>query len=304
MSGILHPLIGRVIGAVGSGCLIVELLRFGPDDEASVATYVATESACLVDAPWWHPHTVHRQTMLMRHGWDGEVGRHFLLRADGQVVGRAAVHSSDYDNLDAAWVELSVHPDLRRRGYGAAGMQQAFDVVRWLAEHDDHGNGRRMTVGGQSAGGALAAAVARLSLEQGGPRLALQVLHYPPLDLATPAPDKKAAIAKPMLRPWMGEVFDSAYVPDVAARQHRLVSPASSADTADLTGIAPAVVITAEYDRLNAEGVRYAHRLDEAGALVAHHDVRGADHGYDVKDTGKARETYALIAGHVRDATA
>src|SRR6187399_2120790 len=111
MSGILHPLIGRVIGAVGSGCLLVELQQFGPDDEASVATYVAVENACLVDAPWWHPTTVHRQTMLMRHGWDGEVGRHFLLHADGEVVGRAAVHTSDYDNLDAAVVELAIHPE-------------------------------------------------------------------------------------------------------------------------------------------------------------------------------------------------
>ena len=184
-----------------------------------------------------------------------------------------------------------------------APVDQAFDVVRWVAGHDDW-NGRRLTVGGQSAGGALAAAVARLALEQGGPRIALQVLHYPPLDLATPAAEKKAAVAKPVLRPWMGEVFDGAYVPDVAARAHRLVSPAGSADTADLTGIAPALVITAEYDRLNAEGVRYAHRLDEAGALVGHHDVRGADHGYDVKDQVKARATYAVIARHVRDATA
>ena len=63
--------------------MLVELQQFGPDDEASVATYVAVENACLVDAPWWHPTTVNRQTMLMRHGWDGEVGRHFLLHADG-----------------------------------------------------------------------------------------------------------------------------------------------------------------------------------------------------------------------------
>ena len=185
-----------------------------------------------------------------------------------------------------------------------APVHQAFEVVRWLVDHDEDWNGRRLTVGGQSAGGALAAAVARQALERGGPRIALQVLHYPPLDLATPAAAKRAAIAKPMLRPWMGEVFDGAYVPDVAARADRLVSPAGNADTDDLTGIAPALVITAEYDRLNSEGVRYAHRLDDAGALVAHHEVRGADHGYDVKDAGKARLTYGLIARHVRDATA
>lgn len=185
-----------------------------------------------------------------------------------------------------------------------APVRQAFEVVRRLADEDADWNGRRLTVGGQSAGGALAAAVARQALEQGGPRIALQVLHYPPLDLTIPAAAKKSAARKPMLRPWMGEVFDGAYVPDVAARAHRLVSPAGSADDADLTGIAPALVITAEYDRLNAEGVRYAHRLDGAGALVAHHDVRGADHAYDLTDLGTARRTYALIARHVRDATA
>ncbi|HEY0453665.1 alpha/beta hydrolase fold domain-containing protein [Actinophytocola sp.] len=182
-----------------------------------------------------------------------------------------------------------------------APVRQAFEVVRWVAEHGaDHGwDGGRLTVGGQSAGGALAAAVARQVLDDGGPPIALQVLHYPPLDLATPVRDKRAAIAKPMLRPWMGEVFDGAYVPDPRERADRLVSPAGRADTADLTGIAPALVITAELDRLHAEGARYAERLRKAGALVEHHDVPRADHGYDVTDVGKARETYALIARHL-----
>ena len=94
--------------------------------------------------------------------------------------------------------------------------RQAFEVVRWVAEHGaEHGwDGGRLTVGGQSAGGGLAAAVARQALEQGGPAIALQVLHYPPLDLATSAKDKRAAVAKPMLRPWMAEIFDASYVPD------------------------------------------------------------------------------------------
>jgi acetyl esterase len=183
-----------------------------------------------------------------------------------------------------------------------APIDQGFEVVRWVAaQGGNHGwDSSRLTVGGQSSGGALTAAVARLALERGGPTIALQVLHYPPLDLATPSRDKHAAIPKPMLRPWLGEVFDSAYVPDRRVRADRLVSPAGSADTADLTGIAPALVITAEYDRLNAEGVRYAERLRTAGALVEHHDVAGADHGYDMSDTERARQTYALIARHVR----
>ncbi len=209
-----------------------------------------------------------------------------------------------YLAAEAGVVVVNVDYAVAPRHPFPAPVQQAFEVVRWVAEQDGDWNGRRLTVGGQSAGGALAAAAARQALERGGPSILLQVLHYPPLDLTVPASAKKTPIAKPLLRPWMGAVFDGAYVPDVARRADPLVSPAGPGDTADLTGIAPAFVITAEHDRLNAEGIRYAHRLDGAGALVAHHDVRGADHGYDVKDIGKARRTYALIADHVRDATA
>lgn len=183
--------------------------------------------------------------------------------------------------------------------------RQAFEVVRWVASHAaEHGwDGTRLTVGGQSAGGGLAAAVARQALESGGPALALQVLHYPPLDLATSARDKHAAIARPVLRPWMAEVFDGSYVPDPRDRLDPLVSPANPADTHDLRGIAPAVVITAAFDLLRAEGVRYADRLRSAGALVEHHDVADADHGYDGEDDEKAREVYALIARHVSRST-
>jgi acetyl esterase len=182
--------------------------------------------------------------------------------------------------------------------------RQAYEVVRWVAEHggEQGWDGGRVTVGGQSAGGGLAAAVARQALEEGGPSIALQVLHYPPLDLATEAREKRAAIARPVLRPWMADVFDTSYVPDAAQRRDRLVSPAHPSDTADVKGIAPALVVTAEYDLLRAEGERYAERLRGAGALVAYHEVAGADHGYDGKDEVRAREVYGLMARHVRAA--
>jgi acetyl esterase len=185
-----------------------------------------------------------------------------------------------------------------------APTHQAFEVVRWVAEHGEQcgWDGGRLSIGGQSAGGGLAAAVARQALEQGGPPIALQVLHYPPLDLATPGRDKRSVIAKPLLRPWMAEIFDNAYVPDPHERFDRLVSPANAADTADLRGIAPALVITAEFDLLRAEGQRYAHRLSQVGALVEHRDVAGADHGYDLKDFEKARDTYSHIARIMKQA--
>jgi acetyl esterase len=186
-----------------------------------------------------------------------------------------------------------------------AAPHQAYEVVQWVAAHGaEHGwDGSRLTVGGQSAGGALAAAVCRQALDRGGPPIALQALHYPPLDLVTSAKDKHAAALKPVLRPWMAEVFDGSYVPDPGQRADPLVSPAHEADTADLSGIAPALVITAELDLLRAEGDRYAQRLRQSGALVGHHVVLGADHGYDGQDDDRAREVYALIARHVQNAT-
>jgi acetyl esterase len=175
---------------------------------------------------------------------------------------------------------------------------QAYEVVRWIANNCAQfgWDASRISVGGQSAGGGLAAAVARQALVHAEPALRLQVLHYPPLDLATDARDKTAATAKPVLRPWMADVFDSAYVPDKRHRTDPLVSPAHASDTADLTGIAPALVITAELDLLYAEGKRYAERLASVNALVEHHVVAGADHGYDGTDDTKALASYALIA--------
>ena len=126
---------GRVIGAVPSGWSVVELqLReFGRDDAASIATYVAISNQCLThDAPFWHPTTVFRQQMQMTHGWDGEVGRYFLVDVDGaeQPVGVVGLHTSNYDNLDQSWVEVVVHSDHRRRGIGTAAQRAAFDEAR------------------------------------------------------------------------------------------------------------------------------------------------------------------------------
>nr|WP_323747350.1 alpha/beta hydrolase [Catenulispora rubra] len=207
---------------------------------------------------------------------------------------------------EAQVAAINVDYALAPRHKFPAPPRQAFEVVLWIAQHgaEQGWDGSRLSVGGQSAGGSLAAAVARQALEQGGPAIALQVLHYAVLDLATELGDKPSAVSKSMLKPWMGAVYNGAYIPDRRARTDRLASPANAADVADLAGIAPALVITAEYDRLKTEAGRYAERLRKAGALIDLHDVRGADHGYDVKHYETARDIYALIARHVRRATA
>ena len=147
---------------------------------------------------------------------------------------------------------------------------------------------------------------ARLALENCTPVIALQVLHYAPLDLATPTRDKPSTIgARAVLKPWMGEVFDTAYIPDRAQRLDRLASPAWGANADEIVGIAPAVVVTAEHDRLRDEAHRYAEKLHAAGSLIEYHEVTGVDHGYNIMSGALdvTRAVYSRIAGHVARAT-
>ncbi|MFI0468605.1 alpha/beta hydrolase fold domain-containing protein [Saccharopolyspora sp. 5N102] len=210
-----------------------------------------------------------------------------------------------YLAAEAGVVVLNVDYSVAPRHPFPIPVEQVFDVVTWASRQARDWDGRRLCVGGQSAGGSLAAAAARLALEGGGPAIALQVLHYAPLDLVTHAAHKRSPTGKTVIRPWMSDVFDPAYAPDPEVRRDRLISPAWGSNAAGIAGIAPAVVITCEYDRLRDEGIRYAEALDAVGALVEHHDVVGTDHGYNIMSFGTRALTermYGLIVGHVRRA--
>lgn len=108
------------------------------------------------------------------------------------------------------------------------------------------------------------------------------------------------------MKPWMGAIFDTAYIPRRADRSHRYASPAWGGNADDIRGIAPALIITAEYDRLRDEAVRYAAKLDAVGSLRRHHDVEGVDHGYNIMSdaTDVTRRMYDMIADEVRAAVA
>lgn len=186
-------------------------------------------------------------------------------------------------------------------------VEQIYDVLGWASAPERDWDGTRLCVGGQSAGGSLSAAASRLALENGGPRIALQVLHYPPLDLVTATRDKHSPLgAKAVMKPWMGEVFDTAYIPDRARRRDRLASPAWGTNADGLDGIAPALIVTAEYDRLRDEAQRYARKLEAVGSLAEYIEVPDVDHGYNIMsdDVDVTRKMYERIAGHVRRVTA
>ncbi len=178
---------------------------------------------------------------------------------------------------------------------------QAYEIVRWVAAHGTgHGwDGSRLGVGGQSAGGALAAAVARLAWETGALDVGLQVLVYAPFDMYDRK--KRAKAAKPVVRPAVVPILMGAYLPDPADRTDRLASPLYGTNADGLDGIAPAVVITCELDLLRDDGVRYARKLEVAGALLEHREFKGLDHAFNLltDETARTREMYDLIAGRI-----
>jgi acetyl esterase len=212
-----------------------------------------------------------------------------------------------YLAANAGVAVVNVDYDVAPRHRFPVPVEEAFDAVRWAAGPAGFGHGwdgARLCVGGQSAGGSLAAAVARLALEQAGPAIALQVLHYPPLDLVTSERNKHVAV-KPTFALPMGDLFNVVYIPAPEARRDRLASPVWGPNADEISGIAPALMITCELDVLHDEGVAYAGKLADAGALREHLYLAGVDHGYNmyVKDRAFVENGYATIAKHVIAAT-
>jgi len=134
-----------------------------------------------------------------------------------------------------------------------------------------------LVVMGDSAGGNLSAVVARRARDAGGPQLASQVLVYPvtDADLDTASyldPENQLLLTRESMV-W----FWDHYAPDPTDRKHPDASPLQAGD---LSGLAPAIVLTAEHDPLRDEGEAYAEQLALAGVPVAQQRFAGQMHAF------------------------
>jgi acetyl esterase len=157
-----------------------------------------------------------------------------------------------------------------------AGRTDCLAAVRWLAEHAAElgGDPGRLAVGGDSAGGGIAALVAQECARR-GPPLTSQVLVYPATDMAGSYPSASEPMPGPLTPAWM------AWIRKQIAEVSDLTAPESSAvRTPDLTGVAPAIVLTAGFDPLRDEGLHYAERLTAAGVPVRVLHYPGQIHGF------------------------
>ncbi|MEU9187992.1 alpha/beta hydrolase [Streptomyces sp. NPDC048484] len=160
-----------------------------------------------------------------------------------------------------------------------AAVDDAWAALSWVSEHlaGLAGGQVPLIVAGDSAGATLATVVARRARHRGGPPLSLQILVYPVThyDLDTSSytdPANQLLVTRDL----MARFWD-AYVPTPAVRLEPEASPLRADD---LTGLPPALVITAEYDVLRDEGEAYAEKLRAADVPVRHRRFEGQMHGF------------------------
>jgi acetyl esterase len=159
-----------------------------------------------------------------------------------------------------------------------AGLEDCYAALSWLAAHADTlgVDTQHIAVMGSSAGGGLAAGLALLTRDRGGPKLCFQLLGIPELDDRLETPSMRAFTDTPLWnRPSAIESW-RAYLGEGGGE----VSPyAAPARAKDLAGLPPTYVSTMEFDPLRDEGIRYAARLLEAGVSVELHQYPGTFHG-------------------------
>ncbi len=232
-----------------------------------------------VDDPAVHVH-LHGGAFIMRYPQMDD----FFCRF---VVARARVAVVNVDYLAAPRVRYPV------------AQEQTHDVLAWLGEHAGEWglDAGRVSIGGFSGGGNLAASACLQARDRGSAAPRLQVLGVPSLDVAGDIHGKPSTIANPMIGPDLLQLVRATYFRDAQRRSEPYASPLLVDSVA---GLPPTVVLTAEHDSLRAEGDAYAARLADAGVPVEHHVVPGRDHYFlDGGDHAQAERWMGLLADRI-----
>lgn len=163
-----------------------------------------------------------------------------------------------------------------------AGLDDGYAVVRWVAEEGESlaWDGTTLALAGDSSGGTFVAAVAARAHDDGFRRITHQILYYPSLDLDFDV-DRYASLRENAVGYGMETAglkpFNAFYLDSGADPADPLVSPLKRSD---LSGLPPALVVTAEHDPLRDEGELYGRRLREAGVDATVSRYEGAGHGF------------------------
>ncbi len=225
----------------------------------------------------------------------------------GWVIGDIESHDASVRALTnrSGCVIVSVDYRLAPEHKFPAAADDCFAATQWAAAHaaEFGGDAARLAVGGDSAGGNLAAVVALMAKERGDPHIAFQLLIYPVTDYNLDTASYKANAEGYLLTRDAMVWFWNHYLNTAAEGKNPIASPLQASD---LTGLPPALVITAEYDPLRDEGEAYAKRLEAAGVRVICTRYEGMIHGFFGMHLliDKAREALDQAATALRTALA
>jgi len=206
------------------------------------------------------------------------VGTVLWIRGGGFVLG-----SLDVDRVSAPLARasgcavVSIEYRLAPEHPFPAPLEDCYAALGWVAEHAPAlGGAAAIAIGGESAGGNLAAAAALMARDRNGPEPALQVLLYPMTARAFDGPSRRdpevAALARTEAIDWFWRQY---------LGEREGTDPLACPLCAEtLAGLPPALVITAEYDVLRDEGEAYARRLEQEGIAVELRRYDGMHHAF------------------------
>jgi acetyl esterase len=199
----------------------------------------------------------------------------------GWVLGSLDTHDSICRELanGAGCVVVSVDYRLAPEHKFPAAADDCYAATQWAAAHavELGAEATRLAVGGDSAGGNLAAVVAQMARDRGGPPIVFQLLIYPATVAAFDSPSYRQNAEGYLLTAADMRWFWEHYLNGPADADNPYASPLRAKH---LTGLPPALVITAEFDPLRDEGEIYAWQLEQADVPARHSRYDGMIHGF------------------------
>ena len=161
------------------------------------------------------------------------------------------------------------------------GVEDCYAALKWIHAHaDELGiDAQRVVVYGESAGGALAAAVAQMARDRGEVPVHAQMLIYPVTDCSASTESARTFTDTPIWRADANQKMWQVYLRNSRPPYSPYASPMLAKS---LSGLPPAYVETAEFDPLRDEGIAYARRLQADGVDVTLVETKRTVHGYDM----------------------
>ena len=242
-------------------------------------------------------------TLYTPVGLPEQSGLLVFYHGGGWVLGTRASHDNAVRFLakHAGVRVLSIEYRLAPEFPFPAAAEDALAAFEYaVAKASDLGaDPERIAVGGDSAGGNLAAVTAQEALRRGGPIPAFQLLIYPATDFAQRYRSQDLFAENLFLTDEDMKWFQGHYIPEGSDLTDPRLSPLRADD---VSGLPPALVVTAGFDPLRDEGEAYAEKLREAGVPVALRRHEDLIHGF-INFTGvgsRFREALAEMAGALR----